>query len=99
MKLNKYYLLLAFFLFGIQVNGFPQTKTRDFRFRTTEDLQAIDLSMLVVAGEHDVIKEAHTNYIYKNISNSRFEIMKGAGRSSPLRESNAFNKLVIEFLE
>jgi pimeloyl-ACP methyl ester carboxylesterase len=62
------------------------------------DLQAIDLPVLVLAGEHDVVKKQHTLLIHSSIKNSRLEIIKGADHYAPLKDPKTFNRIVLDFL-
>lgn len=64
----------------------------------TEDLKSITKPVLVVAGEFDVIKKAHTVLIQSNLANAQLEIIKGSDHYAPLKNSQAFNKVVLDFL-
>jgi len=62
------------------------------------DLKSITKPVLVVAGEFDVIKKEHTMLIQSNLANAQLEIIKGSDHYAPLKNSKAFNKVVIDFL-
>lgn len=63
-----------------------------------EDLKRMTMKTLVIAGTKDMIKEDHTRFIYKGLSNAELKFIPGdhfIARKSP----SAFNKAVAEFLE
>jgi pimeloyl-ACP methyl ester carboxylesterase len=62
------------------------------------DLKAIDLPVLVVAGEYDVVKRQHTELIHSSIKSSRLEIIKGSDHYAPLKDPEIFNRIVLDFL-
>jgi pimeloyl-ACP methyl ester carboxylesterase len=62
------------------------------------DLRTIDLPVLVLAGEHDVVKRQHTELIHTSIKNSRLEIIKGSDHYAPLKDPKVFNRIVLDFL-
>jgi pimeloyl-ACP methyl ester carboxylesterase len=62
------------------------------------DLKAIDVPVLVLAGEHDVVKREHTELIHSSIKNSRLEIIKGSDHYAPLKNPQIFNRIVLDFL-
>jgi len=61
------------------------------------DLQTIKCPVLVIGGDHDVIKEEHTMLIYKNIPRSYLWILPGSGHSTPVVYKDDFNKVVDRF--
>jgi pimeloyl-ACP methyl ester carboxylesterase len=63
-----------------------------------EGLRTIDLPVLVLAGEHDVVKRQHTELIHTSIKNSRLEIIKGSDHYAPLKDPKVFNRIVLDFL-
>jgi pimeloyl-ACP methyl ester carboxylesterase len=63
------------------------------------DLQKIKCPVLVIGGDHDVIKEEHTLEIYKNISNAYLWILPNSGHSTPVVYAEEFNKKVDEFFK
>ena len=64
-----------------------------------EELKAIQCPVLVVAGEKDLIKEAHTKSIAANIPKSTLVIVPKATHYFPSEDPVSFNKAVIDFFE
>lgn len=64
-----------------------------------EELKIIQCPVLVVAGEKDVIKEAHTKAIAANIPNSTLLIASKETHYFPSENPKVFNAAVIEFLK
>lgn len=62
-------------------------------------LKRIQCPVLVMAGEKDIIKQAHTELIARNISRSQLVIFKGATHYAPHEVAEEFNKTVINFLQ
>lgn len=62
-----------------------------------ETLKNIKAPTLVMAGQHDVIKENHTKLIAEKIPSSKLVIFKGAGHEAPQEISELFNKTVLNF--
>lgn len=63
------------------------------------DLHTIQAPVLVISGDHDVIREEHTMLIYKNIPKSYLWIIPNAGHSTPVNHSESFNKTVDAFFK
>ena len=61
------------------------------------DLQTIHCPTLVIAGDHDVIKEEHTVEIFKNIPKAYLWILPNSGHSTPIVYSDEFNKKIDNF--
>lgn len=61
------------------------------------DLQKISVPTLVIGGDHDVIKPAHTLLIAQNIPNSYLWILPNSGHSTPIIYKDEFNKQVEAF--
>lgn len=61
------------------------------------DLHKISCPVLVIGGDHDVIKEEHTMLIYKNISRAYLWILPNSGHSTPVVYKDDFNKNVDRF--
>ena len=61
------------------------------------DLQKIAVPTLVIGGDHDVIKPAHTLLIAQNIPRSYLWILPGSGHSTPLVFKEEFNKKISDF--
>lgn len=66
---------------------------------TTKQLNNIKAKVFVLAGENDLILRSHTEYIAKEISNSKLKIYKGASHGVPIERAEELNKDVIEFLK
>lgn len=62
-----------------------------------DDLQKIKVSTLVVVGTKDVIKQNHTNKIYKYIKSSELSIINGT-HAVASENPKQFNKIVLDFL-
>ncbi|MGV3706465.1 MAG: alpha/beta fold hydrolase [Arcticibacter sp.] len=62
------------------------------------DLQHISAPVLIVAGEFDVVKRQHTLLIQSLIKDSRLEIIPGSDHYAPLKNPEAFNRIILEFL-
>lgn len=63
-----------------------------------EDLWGITVPTLVLAGEHDVILEAHTRALAQALPNHKLVILRGATHYAPQEVSDAFNQEVVGFL-
>jgi pimeloyl-ACP methyl ester carboxylesterase len=63
------------------------------------DLQKISCPVLVIGGDHDVIKEEHTMEIYKNIPRAYLWILPNSGHSTPMVYANEFNSKVDAFFK
>ena len=61
------------------------------------DLHSIKCPVLVMGGDHDVIKEEHTLLIYKNIPRAYLWILPASGHSTPIIYKDDFNKVVGRF--
>lgn len=66
---------------------------------TFEELKSITCPVLVVAGEKDVIKEAHTRSIAANILNSTLLIAPKETHYFPSENAAKFNAAVIDFFK
>jgi pimeloyl-ACP methyl ester carboxylesterase len=60
-------------------------------------LHKIQSPVLVIGGDHDVIKEEHTLLIYKNIPKAYLWILPASGHSTPIIYHEDFNKVVDRF--
>jgi pimeloyl-ACP methyl ester carboxylesterase len=63
------------------------------------DLAQIACPVLVMAGEADVIKRAHTEQIAAHIPQGQLHIAKGETHHYPVRNPAAFNQTVLAFLK
>ena len=62
-----------------------------------KDLHTIQCPTLVIGGDHDVIKPAHTLLIYENIPKAYLWILPNSGHSTPIVYSEEFNKKIDDF--
>ncbi|MBO7151910.1 MAG: alpha/beta hydrolase, partial [Clostridia bacterium] len=62
------------------------------------DLKKIEIPTLVLAGENDVIKRAHTQLIASSIANSTLIIVPNETHSSYIIHSKKLYNLIHEFL-
>jgi pimeloyl-ACP methyl ester carboxylesterase len=60
-------------------------------------LHKISIPVLVIGGDHDVIKPEHTLLIAENISNSYLWILPNSGHSTPIIYKDDFNKQIDYF--
>ncbi|QZN85887.1 alpha/beta fold hydrolase [Cellulomonas sp. C5510] len=61
-------------------------------------LARVDVPVLVAAGEHDVVRRAHTEAIAAHLPEGRVHVVAGAGHGLPLDDPAAFTALVRAFL-
>ncbi|MDD3278715.1 MAG: alpha/beta hydrolase [Lachnospiraceae bacterium] len=66
---------------------------------STEELKVLRMPILVIAGEHDMIRREHTQAIAKALPNSRLVIMKKADHFCARRCPVRFNRIVDQFLK
>lgn len=64
-----------------------------------DSLKEIKAPTLVMAGQHDVIKENHTKLIAEKIPTSKLVIFKGAGHEAPAEIPLLFNDTVLSFFD
>lgn len=62
-----------------------------------EDLHKIAVPVLVIGGDHDVIKPVHTLLIAENIPQSYLWILPNSGHSTPIVYKDDFNKNIETF--
>lgn len=65
---------------------------------TFQELRNLAAPTLVMAGQHDLILEAHTRAIAKELPRSQLVIFRGATHYAPQEVPAAFNKEVLQFL-
>ncbi|TDO24490.1 alpha/beta fold hydrolase [Pedobacter duraquae] len=65
---------------------------------TESDLKQITVPVLVIAGEKDIVKPAHTQQIANQIKNGKLLVVKDAGHYVPQEKPVLFNKAVLDFL-
>lgn len=61
-------------------------------------LEAITVPALIMAGDHDLIREEHTVEIYHHIPNSQLAIFPNATHALPFDDPESFNATVERFL-
>lgn len=66
---------------------------------TKEQLNKIKAKVFVVAGENDLVLRSHTEYIAKEIPNSKLKIYKGASHGVPVERAEELSKDVIKFIK
>jgi pimeloyl-ACP methyl ester carboxylesterase len=60
-------------------------------------LHAIAIPTLVIGGDHDILKPAHTLLIFQNIPNAYLWILPNSGHSTPVAYKDDFNRTVDNF--
>ncbi|MFP3593349.1 alpha/beta fold hydrolase [Chryseobacterium sp. SIMBA_038] len=65
---------------------------------TKNSLNKIQNSVFIIAGENDVIKKEHTEFIAKQLPNSELKIYKNATHFIPLENPEELNADILEFL-
>ncbi|HMH34690.1 MAG TPA: alpha/beta hydrolase [Puia sp.] len=60
-------------------------------------LHAIKIPTLVIGGDHDILKPAHTLLIFQNIPNAYLWILPNSGHSTPVAYKDDFNRTVDHF--
>jgi pimeloyl-ACP methyl ester carboxylesterase len=65
----------------------------------TTDLKKISIPVLVIGGDHDVIRPQHTMLIADNIPKSYLWILPNSGHAIPHIYKNEFNKKIDHFFE
>ena len=60
-------------------------------------LNVIKIPALVIGGDHDILKPAHTLLIFQNIPNAYLWILPNSGHSTPVVYKDDFNKTVDNF--
>ena len=84
----------------IEQNGFKLLKLLvDNPHIPHSDLQKISCPVLVIGGDHDVIKVEHTMEIFNNIPKSYLWILPGSGHSTPIVFDTEFNNKVHTFFK
>ncbi len=85
----------------------PQVKTYRKLFHllayepniSTKQLQTIQCPVLVIGGDHDVIRPRHTMLIAESIPRSYLWILPNSGHSTPIVYAAIFNKVVSDFFK
>jgi pimeloyl-ACP methyl ester carboxylesterase len=60
-------------------------------------LHTIQCPSLIIGGDHDILKPAHTMLIFQNIKQSYLWILPNSGHSTPIVYKDEFNKTVDDF--
>lgn len=66
---------------------------------TLQQLQQIQCPVLVICGDHDLIKPEHTLEIYRSIRDARLWILPGSGHDTCIKFSDDFNNQVERFFK
>ncbi len=66
---------------------------------SVQQLQSIKCPVLVIGGDHDVIRPRHTMFIAENIERSYLWIIPNSGHSTPINYKDQFNKTVLDFFQ
>ncbi len=66
---------------------------------TWADMQTIQCPALIVAGEHDLIDEAHTRMIAENIPNGKMLIVPNEDHGSFVYKSPKIGEIVLQYLK
>lgn len=61
------------------------------------ELKAVKCPALIIAGDHDVIRDEHTRLIQKNIPGSTLWILKNSGHATLIEHAKLFNERVDAF--
>ena len=65
---------------------------------STSDLAKINTPTLVIAGDHDLIREEHTLKLFQSILHSQLLILPGTSHIGLLEKPDLLNRLVDDFL-
>ena len=63
-----------------------------------EELHTIHIPTLILAGEDDLVKEAHTESIHRNIENSQMQILAGEGHDTYVIHNPKLYDIIAPFL-
>jgi len=64
---------------------------------TPADLKKVQCPSLIIAGDHDLIKTAHTVLIAESIPKSNLWILPNSGHSTPIVYRDDFNRIILDF--
>ena len=70
-----------------------------FDSRVMDVLEDISVPTLVLVGANDAPFLGATDYMAKKIPGARLEVIRGAGHSSNLDRPEAFNRVLLDFLD
>ncbi|MET4104851.1 alpha/beta fold hydrolase [Hymenobacter sp. UYP22] len=86
-----------------QAQSTTSTATRLLRLLVQEphftlpQISTIQAPVLVMAGQRDVIREAHTQIIARTLPHSRLRLLEGATHYAPQEVPDVFNREVLQF--
>ena len=63
-----------------------------------EELHTINIPTLILAGEDDLVKDAHTQSIHRNIANSQMQIIEGEGHDTYIIHNPKLYDIIAPFL-
>ena len=63
-----------------------------------KDLTRVQCPALVIVGEHDMIKKAHTQKIAASLPDAKLAIIPKADHFCAFKQDQIFNQIVLEFL-
>ena len=66
---------------------------------SVKSLSSVTIPVMVVAGEHDVIKARHTDLIAESLPSAEKHIIPHAGHGLPMEKPEELLKLILPFLE
>lgn len=64
----------------------------------SKDLKKIQNKTLILAGEHDLIKDSHTKMIHRNINDSKLNIIPNKRHDDYIVNTNYLKEIIIDFL-
>jgi len=67
--------------------------------RVIDDLASIHVPTLIVVGDQDTPFLAPCEYMAKKIPGARLEVIAGAGHASNLDQPEAFDRVLVSFLD
>ena len=65
---------------------------------STEELHTINIPTLIVVGEDDLVKDAHTLSIHRNIANSQMIVVPGEGHDTYVIHNPMLYDIISPFL-
>ena len=84
--------------------GYLITRNKLFKLMAKEpdiklkDLHKIKVPTVIIAGEHDIVKEKHLVLIYKNIKNCELKILKNENHSSYVVHSDKLYDILKKYI-
>ena len=66
---------------------------------TSEELAAIDIPVLVTAGDDDIIKEEHTKMIAESIPDAELMVLSGESHGSYIAGSEKMGEILLKFFD